>query len=78
MVDEVAIKKVMANVLKVAPEAITEESSQDTIPGWDSLRHMNLVLALESEFGIMIPDEDAPNITSYPLVRLVIKELTEQ
>ena len=38
---------------------LTEDSSSDTLPQWDSLRHMNLVLALEDEFGVSIPDEEA-------------------
>jgi len=46
----------------------------DTVEAWDSIKHMNLVLAIEEEFGISIPDEDAANITSYPLIRLVLNE----
>ena len=36
----------------------------DTVEQWDSLRHMNLVLSIEDEFGITIPDEEAADITS--------------
>jgi acyl carrier protein len=48
----------------------------DNVPSWDSLKHMNLVLALEEEFKVSIPDEDAANITSYALIKLVLDELT--
>jgi acyl carrier protein len=75
MVDESVIKQVMASVLNVDPAVIGEDSSIDTIEAWDSLRHMNLVLALEEEFKVSIPDDEAANITSYPLVRLVLNEL---
>jgi len=44
------------------------------VEAWDSIKHMNLVLAIEEEFGISIPDEDAANITTYPLIRLVLNE----
>jgi acyl carrier protein len=47
------------------------------VPGWDSLRHLTLVLALEEEFGVYIPDEEAGSITSYPLIKLVLTELLE-
>ena len=47
----------------------------DTIKSWDSLKHINLVLALEEEFGVSIPDEEAANITSYTLIKLVLEEL---
>ena len=75
MLDEAALKRVMATVLKAPPSAIGPDASQDTIPGWDSLRQLNLVLALEQEFGVEIPDEEAGEITSYPLIKLVLQEL---
>ena len=64
-------------VLEVPAASIGEDSSTDTVPGWDSLRHMNLILALEEEFSVTIPDDEAGNLTSYPLIRLVIAELLE-
>ena len=68
------LKSVMSAVLKVPVEEIGEESSMDTIAAWDSLQHMNLVLALEEEFGVSVPDEDAANITSFKLIRTVLQE----
>lgn len=74
MVDQTLVKKVMASVLEVEIADINDESSMDTIKSWDSLRQMNLVLALEDSFGISIPDEDAANATSYKLIVLVLDE----
>lgn len=76
MIDETTLKQTMAVVLGVDAAAVTPDSSSDTIESWDSLRHMNLVLALEEEFGVSIPDEEAANITSYALIKLVLEELT--
>ncbi len=75
MLDEDALKQVMATMLNVDPSTINEDSSMDNVPSWDSLRHMNLVLALEEEFKVTIPDEDAGNITSYKLIKLVLNDL---
>jgi acyl carrier protein len=75
MLNEDTLKQVMATLLQVEPSAITPDASMDTIANWDSLRHMNLVLALEEEFGVSIPDEDAGNITSYQLIKLVLQDL---
>jgi len=41
---------------------------------WDSVRHMNLVIALEQAFDITIPDDDVATMTSYPIVRAVVEE----
>ena len=65
----------MATMLNVDYSTINEDSSMDNVPSWDSLRHMNLVLALEEEFKVTIPDEDAGNITSYKLIKLVLNDL---
>ena len=67
----------MATLLTVDVSAIDQDASMDTIPTWDSLRHMNLVLALEEEFKVTIPDEDAGNITSYKLIKLVLEDLLQ-
>lgn len=75
MLNEDALKQVMATMLNVDAASINEDSSMDNVPNWDSLRHMNLVLALEEEFKVTIPDEDAGNITSYKLIKLVLNDL---
>lgn len=77
MLNENTLKQVMATLLTVDVNAIDSEASMDTIPTWDSLRHMNLVLALEEEFKVSIPDEDAGNITSYKLIKMVLEELLQ-
>jgi len=74
MLDKELVKKVLASVLEVDIGTIDEKSSMDSVPGWDSLRQMNLVLALEECFGVTIPDEDAANATSYRLIVLVLEE----
>lgn len=71
---EDTLRDVMATVLGIAADSITDETSMDTVESWDSIKHMNLVLAIEEEFGVSIPDEDAANITSYALIRLVLNE----
>lgn len=75
MLNEQSLKQLMGVILEVSPETIDENSSMDNIKSWDSLKHMNLVLAIEEEFGVSVPDEEAANITSYKLIRIVVEEL---
>ena len=75
MLNEDTLKQVIATMLKLDFSSITDDSSMDNIPNWDSLHHMNLVLALEEEFKVSIPDDDAGNITSYKLIKLVLEDL---
>jgi acyl carrier protein len=71
------IKKVMSAVFEIPIESITEESSNDNIENWDSLRHLNLILALEEEFGISMPDEEVGNLINYKLIELIVNEQTK-
>lgn len=74
MLDEDKLKQVIADVLDVDAEMINADFSMDTVDQWDSLRHMTLVLAIEDAFGISIPDDEAANITSWPLIKVVVNE----
>ena len=44
-------------VFGVDPLGLSPASSPDTVEGWDSFRHVNLVLQSEAQFGIRVPGE---------------------
>ena len=69
------IKNIMSAVFEIPCTEISEESSMDTIVSWDSLKHMNLVIALEDEFQITIPDEEVGNLASFSLIKLIVGEI---
>jgi len=64
----------MSVVFDISPDQINEDSSIDNIENWDSLKHLNLILALEEEFGISIPDEEVGNLVNFKLISIVINE----
>ncbi|MBU0896518.1 MAG: acyl carrier protein [Candidatus Omnitrophica bacterium] len=64
MSTEEKIKEIIAEQLGVKKEEIKPESSFIDDLGADSLDTVEVVMALEEEFGIEIPDEDAEKITT--------------
>jgi acyl carrier protein len=57
------VKKIIVDQLGVEEDLVTSEASFVDDLGADSLDTVELVMALEEEFGIEIPDEDAEKIT---------------
>jgi acyl carrier protein len=68
------ILQVMATVFETEVAALNENSSSDTIEAWDSLKHLTLILALEEEFAISIPDEEVGELVNYKLIEITIHE----
>ena len=44
------LHQVIGNVLKVEPETLNDEANAETISSWDSLRHIEVIFAVESAF----------------------------
>ncbi len=59
---EERVKEIIAKELEVSPDQLTADASFIDDLGADSLDTVELVMALEEEFGIDIPDEDADKI----------------
>jgi len=73
---EAKVKSIVADQLGVDPEKVTPEASFVDDLGGDSMKPVEIVLALEDEFGIGIPDEDMGKITTLRTAVDYIKEKT--
>lgn len=69
------IKEAMASVFGVDAATLNEDTTQDDITEWDSLKHLDLIVALEDEFGVTIPLEEVGNMTNFKYIRLTLQEL---
>ncbi len=71
-----AIKRIMSQIFGVDPGIIVAESSPETIERWDSLKHMQLIMALEDELNIQFPDEVIPELLSFKVIETTVRDLT--
>ena len=71
------IKNVMAAVFDISPAEISDDASPHDIKAWDSIKHMNLVLALEEEFDIQFEDAEIPSLVNFRIIAATVKAYAE-
>ncbi|PIQ81624.1 MAG: acyl carrier protein [Candidatus Omnitrophica bacterium CG11_big_fil_rev_8_21_14_0_20_64_10] len=64
MSQEEKVRSIIAEQLGVKPEEVTPQAKFIDDLGADSLDTVELVMALEEEFGIEIPDEEAEKLVT--------------
>lgn len=75
-IDELAkLESVFRVVLDLADDAETKGLRRLTCPAWDSLAHVSLVAAIESEFDLRLDSEHAARLTSFEGARILVEEL---
>ena len=58
------LQRIFADIFVLPEEYITLHTSPDTLEAWDSLQHLNLMLAIEQEFGIQFTPEEMEQLVS--------------
>lgn len=72
------IKNVMAAVFNLEVADIPDNCSYGSFDRWDSLGHMNLVIAIEEEFNIRFNDDEVPDMLNISLIHnFVISKVEE-
>jgi acyl carrier protein len=67
---EEKVLEILKNLFEL--DTVDETCSQETCEKWDSMGHLNLVVELETEFGLSLEPEDIAEIKSYnDIVRLI-------
>ena len=70
------VRQLAADILKRPIDDIPVAATRESVPGWDSMAHLNLVLALEQHFDIQfLPDEMLQMLTVELAAMLVDEKL---
>ena len=58
------LRGLIADVMGVDETELPEPLTAENLSAWDSLRHFELMLALETDFGVRVPADAMPSLTS--------------
>ena len=58
------IRAMASDIFGVPADKITPTSTPETIETWDSIQHLNLVLALEEKFELQLSPEEIEQMKS--------------
>lgn len=68
MTDADEVRRVVAATLNLPIERIAADASAETVPEWDSVNHVSLLMAIEEEFGVQLEVEDFATLVSVPAI----------
>src|SRR5207244_12146364 len=66
------LEEVVSGVFGVEPQSLDESSSPESVEGWDSMGHVNLVTALEQHFNVSIDIDDVMEMGSVGKIREIL------
>jgi acyl carrier protein len=68
------VQAIASDIFGVPAGKITADSSPETIENWDSMQHLNLVLALEEKFGLQLDPEEIEQMKSVGAVAALVEK----
>lgn len=69
------VRGVASDIFGVPQDKISADSSPETIENWDSIQHLNLVLAIEEKFGVQLEPEDIEKMKTIGAVAALVDKL---
>jgi acyl carrier protein len=68
------VQAIASDIFGVPAGKIDADSSPETIENWDSMQHLNLVLAIEEKFGVQLAPEDIERIKTIGAAAALIEK----
>jgi len=69
------IKVIVVNILGVDENIVNENMSIENTQAWDSLKQVNLIIALEDEFKISFSESEMLSLTNYKSILKTVTNL---
>lgn len=68
------IVKELSELLNVDATDLSPTSGMDNLEVWDSLKHMNIIIAFEEQYDVVFDDDEISEITTVRMLFEVLRE----
>jgi acyl carrier protein len=68
------INKILADNLKISLEQAEQNLTMQDVNDWDSLSHMNLIVAIEDQFQIQLTGDEIAEMISLEKIREIVQK----
>lgn len=58
------VREIIADILGISAENLPCEAEMEDVEGWDSMRNVMILSALEDKYDIMFPEDDVFDLVS--------------
>jgi acyl carrier protein len=72
--DENKLTEMLEEILEVPRETIDEDAELRQFPDWDSLKHVRLVVGLQTAYGVELDRDEIAQLTSLSRIRRVLQQ----
>lgn len=64
-----SLRNILADILEISPDRVTPELGVGAVDSWDSFGHLQLILAIEGEFGVQFDPQRIPDLTTVAAIQ---------
>lgn len=68
------VRQLAADILKRPIDEVPVTATRESVPGWDSMAHLNLVLAVEQHFDVQFLPDEMLQMLTVELVAMLVDE----
>jgi acyl carrier protein len=67
------LRRIAGDIFRQPAESLGPDSSPETVESWDSVQHLNLVLAIEEHFGVQIEPEEFERMNTLEAISTLVE-----
>ena len=69
-----SLRNILSDTFEIQPEEVTPDLNKEMVGTWDSIRHLQAILALEEEYGVQFDPQRIPELTSVSLLQAELEK----